>query len=254
MFWRLPINSRIMTEKELISKLQSLKQVKPRTEWVILSKNSIFENSPIVKHETHFAQVFSNISSIFFQKKLIYSFAALLIMIAGSLGVIKYEASQIDVVARNSTANLLAVKSNMEVFKAKSQALSQIPESSSLAFSSASEEVKDAAKSLVDTIQKNPELAKTIALDVNNSKTLLNIPGGGEGNDLREALNTPYKALVEQLIKDQKEVTLNSDEQMVLDSVIELHDQGRDSDALVNLILLVKSIDNKQEDVKDKGN
>ena len=38
-----------MTEKELIKKIRSLNQIEPRKDWVLLTKNRILEESPVIE-------------------------------------------------------------------------------------------------------------------------------------------------------------------------------------------------------------
>lgn len=246
------------TEKQLISKLSQLKQIKPTKSWVFSVKMSILESDAIESKavvRTNRGWNVSNLFGLFSQRKLAYAFAVLLFAFIGTASFLKYglpQASNVKV-ANQSADNSVAqatLQDNVKDFKTKSENLAQVLQSKSSIAPLAIKEVKEAAKTLADTIQKNPQLAKTIALDVNNSKTYLDIPAGSEGDDLKEALNTPYKALVEQLIKDEKEMTLTHDQQMVLDYVVDLHSKGKDSDALVNLVLLVHSTDNPPADSK----
>jgi hypothetical protein len=246
-----------MEPQELISKLQELKQIKPRQEWVVLTKINMFGPITITAKEhvnPRTAWSFANVLGLFYQRKLAYAFTAFLFIFVGIFTFLHYGLPQkknVKVASQSISAADLAIentlKNNVKDFKMKSQNLAQVAQSKSPGkspvVSLAIKEVKDAAKNLTDTIQKNPQLAKTIALDVNNNKTLLDIPGGTDAGGLKQVSDDLYKTLVQQLIKDEQGMTLTSDQKMVLDNVVSLDKQGKDSDALVNLVLLVHSTD-----------
>ena len=129
-----------MTEKELISRLQSLKQIKPRENWAVFAKSRIFENN-IIDNKSIKNSILSDILRGVFQKKLVYSFATFLFVVAGLFGFMKYGLPNKINSSLNETANikiiqqyqenLIAIKSNVEDFRVKSKNLSQISKSSS---------------------------------------------------------------------------------------------------------------------------
>lgn len=65
-----------MTEKDLISKIQELKSIKPRENWVLFAKNNIFKesNQLPIKEQISFISVLRGFS---FQPKMALSFLAL---------------------------------------------------------------------------------------------------------------------------------------------------------------------------------
>lgn len=80
-----------MTEKELISKLSRLKNIKPKQDWVILTKSRIFETAPIRVSEE--LNLFEQIKQVFFfvfsYKKpvLATSFVALIFVLGSAVFV-----------------------------------------------------------------------------------------------------------------------------------------------------------------------
>ncbi len=240
-----------MTEKELISKIQGLKQIKPRKNWVILVKSDIFglptqtgnniiENKAVNK--LNYTERLLNIFSPVFQRKFAYALAVFLFVFAGVFSFMKYGLPQDVKVVEQSPAALTSIKSNVETFKIKSQNLAQAVRRKSNNISLALNEVKDAAKELTNAIQKDPQLAKTVALDINNNKTYLDIP---DGNDLRETSDALYKAIDSQMIGDLEKTTLTEDQQKTLDVIKDLYNQGKYSSALEN-ILLINNTDSKK--------
>lgn len=224
-----------MTDKELISKLQSLKQIKPRENWAVLAKSQIFYDNVIIDNKVvgklTYRQVLSNISGLFFQKKFAYAFAALFVVFAGAFGFMKFSDPQ-------PSADLVMVKSNVEILKVKSQNLAEAARNKSGNISLAVNEVKDAAKELTQQIQKDPELVKTIALDVNNNKTYLDINGGNEGSDLKETTDVLYKTIDDQMILDLQKTTLTEDQKNKLSDINNLYIQGKYAAALEGILMI----------------
>ncbi|OGZ72547.1 MAG: hypothetical protein A2908_01595 [Candidatus Staskawiczbacteria bacterium RIFCSPLOWO2_01_FULL_38_12b] len=229
-----------MTEQQLIAKLQQLKQIEPSQDWVVLTKSNIFKAESFEKTESvrpAYQWDISGILQLFSQKKLAYALAVFLFLYVGIGGFITYRLPNLDSnpnnndnikevkVAKPSEESLLLVKSNIEDFKEKSKNLSQISKLDSKNLSLAVLEVKEAAKEITDAIRKDPQLAKSIALDINNNKTLLDIPGG-EG-DWEGTLDVLYKTTFEQLIKDFDSITLTESRQESLDKIKDSYDKGK---------------------------
>jgi hypothetical protein len=245
---------RIYTQKQLISKLKELKQIKPTNEWVSLSKMNILGSDVSVYKEVlqpARQATFSNIFSSIFQRKLAYAFAVLLLMFVGTVGVLKYETSNTAKVAGNLQSDAVAqntLKSNLEDFKVKSQNLATALKDNSENSTVAIKEVKDAASKLTSELQKNPELAKTIALDINNNKSLLDIPGG---NDTPQVVNI-YEELDKQLIEDLKKVSKTKDQQDEFDRIEKSYNEGLDYATVLRDLLLMNAISTNTENKDSK--
>ncbi|OGN03617.1 MAG: hypothetical protein A2655_03430 [Candidatus Yanofskybacteria bacterium RIFCSPHIGHO2_01_FULL_43_42] len=232
----------MMTEQELISRLQSLKQIKPRENWVVFAKTKIFDAPVYAKYaniKTARNSVFSDTLASIFQKKVAYAFAAFLFVVAGMFGFMKYgffnNPANVQV-AQVSQEHLTAIKSNVEEFKTKSKILSQMTKSSDLKeIALAVKEIKDVAKELTEAIKNDSQLAKEVALDINNNKTYLDIEGEG---DLKETSDILYKTIDEQMIKDLEGATLTESQQEALKIAKKLYDEGKYSNALESILLL----------------
>lgn len=239
----------MMTEQELISKLQSLKKIKPRESWVVLAKSQILDHSTslgaknkVFEDKTVKSSVFSDILGMIFQRKLAYALAAFLFVVAGLFGVMKYNAPNdtTDVkIVQQSQESLVAIKSDVEDFKAKSKNLSQIAQSNSQDITLAVKEVKEAANELTKAIKNDPQLAKEVALDINNNKTYLDIAGG---DDLKETSDILYKTIDEQMIKDLENTTLTESQQKALNIAKDLYNERKYSSALESILLLDMSM------------
>ncbi len=234
----------MISEKELISKLQELRQVKPNQNWVVFTKRQILGIEAPVKApdeaiKPSYADIISSVFSLVFQRKLAYALAVLLFVFAGTLGFLKLMPQNNVDVAEKSPAALVAIKSDVEQFKIKSKNLAEAtkynPESVPLAI----EEVKEITVELIVAIKKDPQLAKEIALEVNNNKTYLDIEGG---SDLKEASDVLYKIIDEQMIKDLENTTLTESQQEALKIAKDLYDKGEYTSALENILLLNAAI------------
>ena len=230
-----------MTEKELIARLRELKQITPRKDWVVLAKTRILESSLAGKKTESapfYPSTFSGLSRLFYQRKLVYSLAVVLFVLAGVAGVSKYESLSPQVASQNSSADIVTentLKNDVEDLKNKSQNLAQLIEGKSQNTLVAIQAVKDAARNVTDSIKKDPQLARVVALDINNSRSLLDIPGGDA--DIKAASDDVFKTIDDPIIASVKETKLTPDQQMAFDNILSLYDAGRYSDALVGLLI-----------------
>ncbi len=239
-----------MTEKELISCLQSLKQIKPRENWVFFAKNQILNPSTslgarnnVFDNKMVRSSVLSDVFKVIFQRKLAYVLAAFLLVVSGLFGFMKYDltnktADLADVkVTQQSHENLTAIKSSVEDFKTKSRNLSDAVKDKAQNPDLAIRQVQEAAHKLTDALQKNPELAKVIALDVNNNKTYLDIPGGNDASEV----NNVYKTIDDQLIKDIEKASLTKDQEDEFTRIKDFYANGGDYSIVLRDILLMNA-------------
>lgn len=230
-----------MTEKELIAKLQELKQIKPNRTWVTLTKNEIL-SAPQYAQRVLPAKTtaWTNLFGFLFQKKLAYALAALAILVIGSVGVMQLPGNP--GVPAISPATLVEVKNSVEAFKVKSKELSMVNQKDPQEFSVAVNSIKIAAKQLTEAIQKNPGVAKEVALEINNNKTYLNVEGSAE---LKATSDVLYKTIVEQMIKDLGKTSLTESQKEALDIAEDLYKKERYTDALESILLLSMAMQNK---------
>ncbi len=225
-----------MTEQKLISRLQTLKQIKPRKDWAFSVKMSILGSDTVAKkvpQGLNYKEVFSGILGLFNQRKLAYAFAAFLFMVFGFVGFSGITSNNENIKLVNQSPAALAlfdIKNNIDEFKIKSQNLMEATNNNSENISLAVKEVKSAVKNLTDAIQKNPKIAKDIALELKNNGILASLEGG---IDLKEISDPLHKVIIEQLMKDDENTTFNEVQQKVLLEVKGLYDQGKYSEALI---------------------
>lgn len=225
-----------MEEKNIISKLHLLKQIKPNKEWAFSLRNDMFRNTPTQNKESIRSEKSGFLSDVFnliLKRKLAYTFAAILFIFSGIFGLTGIINNGNDkVILENSPAALVNfdVKSGIDEFKIKSQSLVEATKNNSKDIPLVAKEVKNAVKNLTDAIQKNPELAKEVAIELKNSGTLASLDGR---TDLQENSDILYKALIEQIIKDDEDTTHSELQGKVLLEVKDLYNEGKYSEALI---------------------
>jgi len=242
-----------MTEKQLISKLQALKQIKPRKDWVILAKNGIFNlsaqtetkvayNNPV---QTSFMGFSSNAFRFAYNNKMAYSFAALLFIFAGAFGLTQYTLPgdtlfSVEEMTEESQAALTRetdIKVAFETIKKKSQDLAVVKTQKDGNVSSATKELNDVTKNLTDAIAKDPSLAKEVAMGIVGDQTLSAV---FSVDDVKESSDILYKAIDEQMIEDfQKgKATLTLEQQEKMEEILELYNERKYAMAMEKILLM----------------
>lgn len=240
-----------MEEKELIKRIQLLKNVKPNKNWVIFVKSQIFEFDAFAVSAVEGNNYKEKILSVLrrflpnaYRGRLAYALAALLFVVLGfgmwyNVPITEYSSEQSKLVINGrSDDRTNDVKATIEDFNKKSQNLAQIVKDNPTDKKRvlAVKEVKAAAKSLTDFIQKKPSLIKEVALELKNNKTFLVLDK--DEADLKEASDLLYKTLDEQMIKDLENATLTEEQQNSLQEIKILYAQEKYSQALEKILLI----------------
>ncbi|MSU54413.1 MAG: hypothetical protein EXS48_01045 [Candidatus Staskawiczbacteria bacterium] len=222
-----------MEDQQLIAQLKELKNISPRKEWVILAKNEILNG------QASFAGFWTKIPAMMFQKKYAYAFAALAILLVGSITVMQLPGNSGVKVA--SPAALVLAKNNVAEFKVKSKELSMVSKSDAKGFSLAVNDVNAVAKQLTQAIQSDPGVAREVALEINNNKTYLDVESSAE---LKATSNDLYKIVVEQIVSDLGKTSLTESQQEALNIAKGLYAKEKYTDALESILLLSMAIKN----------
>ena len=212
-----------MEDKKVISKFQSLKQIKPNKEWAFLLKNEILANNvniinKQVENKFDYKWTFSGVLNLFFQRKLAYVVTAFLFVVSGLFGFV----------------NVLPNNEAVKITEQSPASLSKSNIKSNINVSSNIKEVESVVKSLTSAIQKNPKIAKDIAIELKNNGTFAYL---NREKDLRENSDVLYKTLVETIIKDLENTTLNENQQDVFIDIKNLYDDEKYSDALEKILI-----------------
>lgn len=258
-----------ITQKQLIESLKQLKEIKPRQEWAILLKSQILEEQKItaitvkakkeipvpVKQETFLRQGYGReksvgildiLSSVFFQRKLAYSFALALFLIVGIFGFAQYTVPgdllfPIKKVAEQSQAALTGqagLKHDVATLNSRINDLSKVAkEGRTDNIPSTIDEIKidvsQLAKNLKDNPVQDPQTLKDIVISL---KTLADVPGTdlSENPDVKDL----YQTVAQSQIADLQNITLTDDQQSMLAEAEDLYNQGEYIDALEKILLI----------------
>ena len=216
-----------MTQQELISKLQELKQIKPNADWVLLSKNQILSTKAHRIEPIGNAKNIGNIFNVIFGRKLAYSFATFLFLAVGAYGLANIISLQNAKDTNQPAIALLAaeaeLQNNFRVLEEKSKNLMEVIEKEPGKVDMAIQETKVAVENVTDSIKKEPLLSKKAALEVSKNRTYLNIAG----NDaLDEEYDNLFKTASLQLLEDLKNVVLPDDRKEFLDKISKDYTEG----------------------------
>jgi len=237
--------------KELISKIQELKQIKPRKDWVALAKMDILGPDVVVQSPVMAkpASLYSlpNALGLFYQQKLAYAFAVFLFTCIGMFGMAQYTLPgdvlfSVKKMTEQSQASLTGesnLKNSFETLKKRSQDLAAVVANNKQGnMPSAIKEVKDATSSLTDALAKDPASAKAVALEIKNNSTLLSTLDGVSDAELKQTSDILYKIIDQQMIADLQKTTLTESQKKELDDINSLYEEGKYSEALEKILLI----------------
>lgn len=243
----------MLTEKELISKLQTLKDIKPRQNWVVFTKREILgQNTAAVK--TNYKEKFLGISDILpaltFQRKLAYAFATVLLIMVGMFGFAQYTVPgdllfSVKKITEQSQASLsgqTSLRQNVASLGNRINELTQVAKEGRTAnIPSAINEVRQSVSKVTESLKaslvKDSQSAKELASEVQKIKqlqTLADLTGAPE----IKSLNDTLAVLVQNEITDLEKTTLTEDQQIILKDVKDLYDKGDYATALEKILTI----------------
>lgn len=247
-----------LTEEQLIGQIKTLKEIKPRKEWVSLLKSEILiSNSKtnetkdkIENLNFGFWNLFRNFDLGFriYSKRLVYAFATLAFVIVGLVGFARNTVPgdllfPIKRLAEQSQASLTGqTKLSQDVANLNSRIndLAQVTkEGKKNSIPSAISEVRANAsvlsKNLKDNPVKNQQTLKEIAASL---KTLADV----SGTDLtaNEDVKDLYQTVVESQIIDLRKTSLTDEQKETLKEIEDLYNQEKYSEALEKILLINK--------------
>ena len=229
-----------ITQKQLIESLSQLKEIKPRQEWASLLKSQILaEKQADIKTVNNPAK-FAGFSNMFFQKKLAYSFAVILLLVVGAFGFIKLlpagqatkqTAALTGQTGLNQDVAVLSSRINDLATASKDGKTSNIPS----AISEIKTNVSQVAKGLKSNSVNDPQTIKEIASSL---KTLADVPGTDLSTN--SDLQNLSQIVVQSEIADLQKTTLTDDQKKTLVEAQDLYNQGKFTPALEKILLISK--------------
>ncbi len=242
-----------ISEKELISKLQTLKDIKPRQDWVIFAKREILGGNKVVVKDSFInklSAILAVLPSLTYQRKLAYSFATLVLIIVGLFGFAQHTMPgdlffSVKKVAEQSQAALSGqtnLKQDMANLSNRINDLAQVTkEGRTTNIPSAINEVRQSAfrvtESLKVSLTKDPQLTRELASAAQKIKqlqTLADLTGTPEIKSLNDVLTI----LVQNEITDLEKTTLTEAQQIILKDVKDLYDKGDYGEALEKILTI----------------
>lgn len=244
-----------MTDRDLIKKLQILKDIKPRKDWVVLTKTQILGEQ---------REQFSLIESLglFFQFKLAKPAFASLIAVFILFGLFSFAQNSlpgdflysIKKIAERGQAVFVSEidkpQASLELANKRLEELTKIAETNQVkklapAINEFQASISEAAKSLsrMEATSSDPVVIKKIVeetrkLDENKQiiEEVLGVVLGG--NELQEVSDKLEVKLVKLIISDLETRTLTEEQEEILNQMKELAEQGKYQESLELLPLI----------------
>jgi chaperonin cofactor prefoldin len=234
-----------MTGKELILKIQGLRQITPKKEWVFLTKREIL-GEPGVKPKISWLEVFPR---FFFQYKLAFASLVLIVVAVLTFGFSQNavpgellfafkkatEAAQTAFISQDAQ-----LKNRLELANKRLEELNKIAEENqSKKLAPAIEEyqasISKAAK-VASNITK-PEEARKLVPEIKKLEgNLQNLKSYGVEVSNIENTENIYKPVVDVLLKDLENRTLTEEQQKLLTQAQETYETGNYPDTLTVLM------------------
>lgn len=248
------------TEKQIISKLQELRQIKPSQDWVVFTKEQVFGPSVAEARKEKTRPEFSFISFIkeiqkgerfVFRHKPAFAFALSVLILIGVFGFAQNSVPgdslfPLKKIAEKGTAVFVSekdqAKHSFELANKRLDDLTKIAEENEVknlapAINEYQKSVSKAAESLatmesvkeivkeVKKLEKNEEKVKSLGIEI------------GESEEMHSAL----AKIVEMEINDLEEKTLFEEKQEILAEVKQDYEAGNYSQALEKILLLINN-------------
>ena len=225
-----------MTEKELITKIQELRQIAPKKEWVFLTKKEILGDELFERTKVSWLEVFPR---IFFQKKFAFASLALVVVAVVTFGFSQNAVpgdllfSLKKVTEKAQTAFVPSegqLKNRLELVNKRLEELTKIADQNQvkkLAFA-----IEECHASLSQVASKagnvrKPEEARKIVPEIKKMEgNIQNLKTYGV--EISDSDNTEniYKPVVDVLIKDLETRTLTEEQQKLLTEAKEVQEAG----------------------------
>ncbi len=244
------------SEKQLISKLQELRQIKPSSDWVVFTKNRIFA----AETETRVSVGFSFISFIreiqkgerfVFRHKPAFAFALVMLIFIGVFGFAQNSVPgdslfTLKKITEKGTTVFVSEKNqakhNLDTANKRLDDLTKIAQENEVknlapAINEYQESVSKAAESLatmgnvkeiiseIKKLEKKEEKVKSLGIEIGESKEL----------------NNALAKIVETEIKDLEAGSLTQKQEEILFEVKQDYEAGNYSQALEKILLLINN-------------
>lgn len=236
-----------MTETELIRKIRELRQIKPRKDWVVLTKSQIFQEQPIVRYPI--SNILIRVGDFLFGRKLALATVFSIFILFGVFsfarnslpGDLLYpikkitEMSQAVFVSEEGKPRL-----ELEFANKRLEELNLIAQNNEVrrlapAINEFQTNISQAAKNLVKLKKIDKEIvAQTRKIEENKEKVEKVLATKIETKDYDNVL----AQLVESQIKELEGKTLSDEQQIILEAAKRDLEEGNYSEALTKILIL----------------
>ena len=253
-----------MTDKELIRKIKKLQQIKPRKDWVILTKEKIL-SEPLVNEKQASITIgerLSNILSVFGVRPFLKPALATAVCFCFLIGVFSFAQNalpgdllySVKKIAEKTKISLASEsekpKVQLELTQKKLNELTKIAEENKgKNLASAVQEVEEAMRETAETLKKvavagnDGKIAKEIKEKVEaiekQKETVEGILATKiDSEEYDESINSYYKTLVEREIQEFENKKLTFEQEELLKEAKELFEQENYQEALEKILIL----------------
>lgn len=256
-----------MTEKELIKKIKELKQIEPSKNWVILTKNQILSEEKgidiIKKRQKSSISGLISVFNIFNVKPFLKPALATVVSFCFLIGILSFAQNALpgdllySVKKIKEKVNLVLISetdmpnAQLDLTQKKLNELTKIAEENKgKNLAPAVQEVEKAMKETAETLKKavlienDGKIAKEIKEKVEaiekQKEAVEEILATKikYSEELDKSVNSYYKNLVEQEIKELEDRELNPEQEELLQSAKELFEQENYQEALAKILFL----------------
>lgn len=243
----------MLTEKELISKLQTLKDIKPRQDWVVFAKREILggnQKSEARNPKFNFSGILDFLPALTYQRKLAYAFATILLVMVGTFGFSQYtmpgdllfSVKKITEQSQAALSSQTSLKQDMASLSNRINDLAQVTKDGRTAnIPSAIDEVRQSASKLTESLKgdltKDPQSVRELANEVQKIKQLQTLTDLTDIPEIK-SLNDALATLVQKEITDLEKTTLTEGQLETLKNIKDLYDKGDYVTALEKILTI----------------
>lgn len=233
-----------ISDKQLIESIGQLKEIKPREEWVVLAKSQIFataqkKTAKITAQKINFSEI---LSSLFIQRKLAYSLAALAFIVIGLTAYMSFVAPTQNVGQFSIASSDSELKNSVAMFSTNIDALAEVSKSGNkneipTVVLKVKANVSELAKNLKDdSVKGDQETIRKIATGLKTLATVLESDDLSKNQDMKDL----YQTVVQSQLEDLKKSTLTEAQKKTLDEIQKMYDKSEYAEALEKILLISK--------------
>lgn len=206
-------------QKQLIEKMQMLRDIKPNREWVLLTKSEILNSNAKMEPKIGIWNLIRNLDLGFriSPRRIAYSFATLLLVVAGFVGFTNFTTPD---------EQIVAVSKQTPEVRQKVVAINS--------------KIKDLTQELRMNPEQNPQTIKDIVASL---KTLADVPGTDltSTSTLNADLQDLYGVIAANQITALQKTTLTDAQQKIISKAMELYNDGKYNEALEMVLMINKT-------------